>query len=318
MRLMHHATLGQGPGAVTGPGADAGPGELVGLLESTLRERGVQVRTGTAASRILVRGDRVEGIVAGDDEEIRAPLILSALDPASTLLDLVGRTAFEPELQRDLESYRCTGRTAKIHLLADRLPGFLQPPDGGPPVSHAFLADDLDDLEKAHDAGKYGRVAERPSLDLFVAGPPDGGTPGTVGISLLVESAPSGSGSDDPEEAEEELFRRAIEGLEARDPGFSSAILDRRILAPSRLQELLGIRGGHLHQGDLTLDQFHALRPNPRCARYATPIQGLYLCGAGTHPGGASGGLSGVLAAREALHREDRGGRGAADVRRSG
>ncbi len=299
-RMLHSLSLGQEPGGVPHPGAVCRPGELSLLMVEAARARGVEIRSGTEVERFAVEGDRVTGVTLAGGETLLADRVLSTLDPKQSLERLPGTDWLSPGLAEELKHYRCQGDTATVHFLVDRAPRLLL--EGGPtPAAHALIADGLDGMERSNDAFKYGKIAERPVIQLTVPTQhdPTGAPEGRHVVSARVESAPYQLTEGSWDDSRERLADTVAAGIQEAEPDFSSTVLERKVLSPADLEQKLGLTGGHLHHGELTLDQFFVLRPNPLCARYRTPLQGLYLGGSGTHPGGANGGLAGLNAARQ-------------------
>ena len=158
---------------------------------------------------------------------------------------------------------------------------------------------DLDALERAFDAVKYGRLSEPPHLDLRIptVSSPELAPPGHHVVSILVSFAPYELAGGWTEERREALGEAVVAALEVHAPGVRERLVAREVLAPPDLEERYGTTGGHLHHGEHALDQLFTLRPAPFAARYATPVPGLFLAGSGSHPGGGVTGLPGWLAA---------------------
>lgn len=298
MRFLHHQALAQGPTCIVDGAVHGKAGELVRLLEEAAGKAGAELRRDTEVTSIQLADGGVKAVVTAAGEELACRHVVSGLDPGCTLLDLVGVSDLAPGLLRDASAYRSRGSTAKVHFVVDRVPAFFEARDGRPAAAFAWFGEGLEHLERVHDAHKYGRPAETPVLDVCIPSllDPLMGELGKYVVSVLVETV-----VEDSTDAADALGRQVAAILARHDGGFTDSILEREVLLPAELGRRVGLSGGHLHQGDVTLDQWFLLRPFPSCARYRTPIRGLYLCGAGTHPGGPSGGRSGVIAAREVL-----------------
>ncbi len=243
---------------------------------------GVEVRRGARALRITVRGGRATGVVLQNGDEITAPLVLSGADPKATLVDLLEPGWLDPELVRAVRNIRSRGVTARVTLFVDRPAKFRTLTIGG----------SLTELERAYDDAKYGRVSAKP---IITADAQDGRVVAEV---QYVPHAPVGGWTDAARQALGETVARC---LDEAAPGFGATVKEARVEAPGDLTASLGLSGGHAYHGELTLDQILFMRPVAGMSRHATPVGGLFLCGSGTHPGGAVLGGAGLLAARAAL-----------------
>jgi phytoene dehydrogenase-like protein len=287
--------------------ARGGPGAFTRALADAARAAGAAIRTGAEVARILVRDGHARGVALASGEEIWAPVVISNADPARTFLQLVEPDALEPELLDELQHYRMRGAVAKINVALDRLPHF---PALGPAVApeqalagRLHIGPDLDTLERAADAVKYGRLAETPWLDVTVPTllDPTLAPPGKHVLSIVVHGAPYHLREGRWAEAKDALLGRTVRTLAEYAPDLPDLVLDAQVLTPEDLERDFALTGGDAHHGEPTLDQLFLMRPAFGWARYRTPVAGLYLCGAGTHPGGGLTGLAGYHAARVVL-----------------
>ena len=303
--LFLHRHVGGGAGAIRMRQiARGGSGALVAALAAAARAAGAEIRTASRATRIDVRGGKVHGVVLDDGVELTAPSVLSSLDPRSTLLDLAGPLHFDPELVAALQHVRHRGATARVHFAVGELPRFrgieAREMLGGALV----LAPSLDDVERAYDDAKHGRMSARPALEIVIPtlADPSRAPAATHLLSVTVQYAPhrlrEGGWTD---ARRDELGRTVLATLAEHAPGIRETVVGQCVLSPVDLERCYGLREGSLDQGEMTLDQILFMRPLPALARYRTPIDGLWLCGAATHPGGRIPGVSGRLAAREIL-----------------
>ncbi|HLB14335.1 MAG TPA: NAD(P)/FAD-dependent oxidoreductase [Burkholderiales bacterium] len=243
---------------------------------------GVERRRDAQVVRITVREGRAIGVGLASGEEIAASIVVSGADPQRTLLELVDPGWLDPELARAVRNIRRRGVVARVTLTVDREPGF----------STLVLAPSLDDLEHAYDDVKYGRVSARPYLEARSAEPL---ADGRHRLHVHVQYAPYTLADGEWDDA-----RRAALGdlvVETLSPHLP-AVVERTVLAPPDLEEAYGWPEGQAHHAELALDQVLWMRPVPALARYATPIEGLYLCGPSMHPGGGIAGAAGANAAR--------------------
>jgi phytoene dehydrogenase-like protein len=290
-------------GEVAGrPGAFALPaGGMAGLVEAmaaAARGAGVEILAGAPAGRVLVRKDRVAGVLLGDGGEIHADLLLSSADPRRTFLELLGPASLDTNFVRRARSWRDRGMSAKLHLALDRLPDALA---GAP--ARLVIADSINALERGFDSAKYGELAEASPIELVLASAADpaAAPAGKHLLSATLHYIPYRLERADWETERAGFIERSLDRLEARLPGLKSAVQAAELLTPADIERTAGASGGHWHHGEIALDQVWMLRPQPGHARYRMPLEGLYLCGAGAHPGGGLTGLPGYNAARQAL-----------------
>jgi len=269
-------------------------------LEAAARRRGAEIRLGEEAEEILVEGGRVVGVRLVGEEGISASRVAASCDPRVTFGRLVSGRHLPWKLQERIRHFRGTGTTAKVHLAVE-----------GPVrfkgrewelIPRARITGGLNDMERAFDPVKYGHMPETPWLDVFIptVEAPELAPEGGHVVSVLVHSIPYDLQRGWTAEAKGAVQARVIKILEEHCPGFGSHVVGAETLTPNDLEERFGLVRGHLHHGDHTLDQL-LVRPTPECARYATPVAGLFLCGSGSHPGGGLTGIPGWLGARTLL-----------------
>ena len=297
--LLHHMT-GATAGSVRGrPAVKQGPNVLANAIEDVARGAKVTIRTGTDVSEIIVRDDRVAGVALASGEEITAPVVLSTLDPASTIRK-VDPVWLDPEFLHAVKNIKFRGARATALFAMDGLPDTTGL-DGVVSCTPTTVA-----LEKAYDAAKYGENSERPHVEFSV---PTLRWPdlAPAGKHVVVAHAQwmadrriprdaLGTGSADPSVAD-----RISAVLEEALPGFASRIRQRSVLTPADLAQRYGLTEGAVTHGELTLDQIMFMRPVAGSGQYAMPLAGLYLGGAGAHPGPGVLGGPGWLAARRVL-----------------
>lgn len=287
-----------------------GMGRFTEALASAARARGAEIRTGVAVDRVLVKEGRARGVVLDGGDEIEARRVVSNADPRRTFMDFVGASSLDPEFIRKVRSVKFRGVTAKVHLALDGLPRFGAA--GGPEKLRGVVvvSPSIEYLERASDDAKYGRVSERPYLEIVFPTLTDGSLapPGKHVASVLVQYAPHHLVEGEWDRATREVLGdRVISILGGLAPGIESLVLDREILAPPDYEGRYGLTEGHPAHGEMTLDQMFFMRPIAGWAQYRTPVRALYLCGAGTHPGGGVTGLPGRNAAREVIRDAKRG-----------
>lgn len=301
--------LGAREGHPVGSGwfARGGPGALAEALANAARQAGAVIRTSADVQAIAVTGDAATGVVLSDGESIAARCVISGVDPKRSLLGLVDARHLAPEFLRRLRSVRMRGTLAKVNYAVSALPRFagLAARDGpqrlGAMSGRIRLSRDVDGIERAFDAAKYGAWTDEPWIELTIPSIADAGLApeGRHVISAYVQYAPYGLRGTNWDAERERLGKAVTATIAAYAPGFESTILARQIITPLDLERTHGLTGGHIFHGELALDQLFVARPLLGWARYRTPILNLYLCGSGTHPGTGLDGRSGALAARE-------------------
>jgi phytoene dehydrogenase-like protein len=283
--------------------------DLPGLLRLgglAAREAGAEVRTGAEVESILVEGGRAVGVALADGAEVRAPLVLSNADPKRTFLRLVPDGALPAEFTAAVREYRSEGTSIKINLAVDRLPvASGMPTDGVQPYQRGIMEvnQPLAEMDRAQAEARAGLPGRDPHIELCVptVHDPSLAPAGNHIVTIDVNSQPYSLADGSWDDLREEAADAAIEKLEGYFPGLRDSILHRQVLTPLDLERQLGITGGHALHGEMSFDQLFTLRPVRGWADYRTPVDGLYLCGAGTHPGGGVTGANGRNAAREAL-----------------
>ncbi len=283
--------------------AQGGMGAVTQAMASACRDVGVEIRTGAGVTQILVKDGVTMGVVLENGEEILAGTVISNADPKATLLGLVDAQHLEPNFLGKLKNYRTHGTLSKMNLALSGLPKFTAAPDDAALSGRIHIGPEIDYLERAFDASKYGQFSEKPYLEAVIPTltDPTLAPAGKHVMSVYVQYTPYLLRGMDWENQRDKLADTVIKTLAEYAPELPNIILGRQIITPKDLEQTYGMTGGHPFHGELSLDQFFTMRPLLDWARYRTPIKGLYLCGSGTHPGiGLSGG-SGANAAREVL-----------------
>jgi phytoene dehydrogenase-like protein len=295
---------GEGHPIATGWPIRGGTGAVADALAAAAREVGVEIRLQAGVAAIDIRDARATGVTLASGETIGARAIVSDLDPKRTLLDLVGPLHLDPELVRRVQNIRMHGTLAKVNFAVSRLPRLTALASTSDAERMAAmsgrirLSHEIDDIERAFDAAKYGRFSERPWIELTLPSLSDPALapPGQHVVSAYVQYAPYHLRGATWDEERDRLADTATRTIEHDAPGFTASIVAREAITPLDLERTYGLTGGHIFHGELALDQLFVTRPVLGWARYATPIRGLYLCGSGTHPGTGLNGRSGALA----------------------
>jgi phytoene dehydrogenase-like protein len=302
---MLHRLSGEASGVTGGLSLpEGGMGAVSEALAKAARANGATVRTGAPVARITLEGDRVSGVELENGEKVAAGTVISNADPTRTLLQLLGARHLETGFAHRVRHIRTKGMAAKLHLALDALPAFarLRPELAG---ERLVIAPDAGYVEAAFDVAKYGRCSSAPALEITIPSVHDRtlAPQGKHVLSAIVQYAPYDprASGDDPRR---ELLSNTLAVLERYAPGLSRQVVASELLLPADIEKEFRITGGHWHHGELALDQFLMLRPVPGAAQYATPVNGLYLCGAGCHPGGGVMGAAGRNAAHAVLGAE--------------
>ena len=301
--LLHR--LGRCRGALGFPQfAVRGTGALTEALRRAAESAGATVRTGAAVARIRIAKGAACGVTLVSGEEIAARTVISNADPKTTLLRLVEPLAIDPSVAQAARRIRSRGTVAVVKLALDSLPEFSG--TGREPqylAGRIQIGSSLDELERAFDATKYGRLPERPYLDVTIPSIADSSLApvGKHVLSAWVQFPPYHLRDRSWSTAREELAEIVVGRIEEHAPGFAASVLARDVLSPLDLEQRFGVGEGCLYHVEPALDQCLYMRPMPRWARYRMPIEGLYLCSSGTHGGGGLTGLAGRNAARRVL-----------------
>jgi len=270
---------------------------------------GAEIRTNVPVTRVTIRNGRATGVVLENGDEVAADRVISNADPRHTFLSLVDPIELTPRFVRQVRNIKYRGACAKVNLALDTLPSFTSGEAAhlGGVVS---ISPSLAYLERAYDDAKYGDISREPYLEAVIpsVSDPSLAPRGKHVMSILVQYAPyhlkRGTWN---QSTKDQLAEHAVKTLAQYAPNLERIILERQVLSPRDLETEFGLTEGNIYHGEMTLDQLFFMRPVPGWARYRTPIENLYLCGAGTHPGGGVTGRPGYNAAREILKDVKRG-----------
>jgi phytoene dehydrogenase-like protein len=301
--VMMYLHMGQGNGTRrVWPFVRGGMGMLTESLANAARAHGVEIRTGAEVERILVENGRATGVAVKGEEEIQAKMVVSNADAKRTFLKLVDPVQLEPHFLLKVKSIKSRGVSAKVNFALDGYPKWKALDSSIQPAS-ICIAPNMNYLERAFDDAKYGEYSRAPFLDIAIPSVVDNtlAPEGKHVMSVYVLFAPYHLRHGDWNAMRELLGDLVVQTIESYAPGFSDLILRRQVLTPLDLEQTYGLTEGHIHHGEMSLDQVFFMRPVSGYARYRSPIDGLYLCGAATHPGGGVTGIPGSLAAREVL-----------------
>lgn len=283
-----------------------GAGALTVAMAAAAKQAGAEIRTDASVSEIRVQDGVASGVVLASGEEISAKTVISNADPKRTLMQLVDPTHMPPDFVQKIKNYRSTGTVAKINLALSALPEFsaLKAKGNGNLLqSRIQISPEIDYLERAFDESKYGNFSRQPYIEIAFPSlsDPSLAPAGQHVMSVYMQYAPYHLKNTDWETQRTALGETVVQAIAHYAPNLPQLILRHQIITPKDLEETYGLTGGHIFHGELALDQFFTMRPLLDWARYKTPIDRLFLCGNGTHPGTGLTGGSGRNAAREIL-----------------
>ena len=304
--LMHH-WIGEVDGHFGAWGwVKGGMGGVSAAMAASATARGAHVRTDSPVARVAINSQcRAVGVELEDGTLIRAGVVISGAHPKTTYLDLVGRDRLPAEVVADVERYRTRSGSVKINLALDRLPAYPSWDQEGA-VHRGLMAvsPSMEYLERAFDDAKYGRASQHPYAEVMfpTAHEPDLAPKGKHIMMAFTQYGPYELREGSWETERDAYAKRVIDELARYAPELPQAIEQIEVLTPRDIEERFGLLGGNIMQGELTPDQMFSFRPIPSYGDHRTPVRGLYMCGAGTHPGGGVMGVPGRNCSTVVLH----------------
>ena len=281
-----------------------GNGGFTQVLARAAQSFGVEIRLGSPVDRVITANGRATGVALADGTEFHAPIVVSALDPRRTFLELVEPRELPTDLVETIERFRFQGTSAKVNFALDAPPRYPALGDRTDQYrGFTNIGPSMEYLERAFDDAKYGWYSKRPYLDCAVQSmiDPDMAPPGKAVMSCFVQYAPYHLRGSDWDTEKEGLGDTVQATLESFFPGFGDLVLQREIRTPLDIERTIGLSEGNIFAGEFLAPQMYFFRPAPGWSQYATPIDGYYQCGSGTHPGGCVTGAPGKLAAQRIL-----------------
>ena len=311
--LLHHV-FGEVNGKKgTWGHAVGGMGAITQAMTAEARARGVEITTGAAVAKVAVSGGAARAAVLADGTEVEARCIVSNLNPKLLYLELIDERELDADFVARIRNFRCASATFRMNVALSELPDFSALPGGEAQEHHQsgiIMASSLAYMERAYfDARTHG-WSRAPVVEMLIPSTVDDtlAPAGKHVASLFCQhfsyELPEGRNWDDCREEAADLI---VETVNRHAPNFKASVLGRKILSPLDLEREFGLTGGDIFHGALTLDQLYSARPVLGYAAYRGPLANLYMCGAGTHPGGGVSGVPGMNAAREIV-RDFRGG----------
>jgi phytoene dehydrogenase-like protein len=284
-----------------------GLGSFTQALAESAKVAGAEIRTDAEVQHIRIKDGAVTGIVLAGGEEIAVEAVVSGVDPKRTFFNLVDPSQLDPTFANRMKNFRANGTVAKVNLALGSLPTFtaldatessLKSLSG-----RIHIGPEIDYLERAFDASKYGDFSRAPWLDVTIPTilDPSLAPDGKHVLSAYVQFAPFKLKVGDWDARRKDLGDTVVKTLATYAPNLPGLVEGIQVITPKDLETSYGFTGGHIFHGELALDQLFTMRPILDWARYKTPIRGLFLCGSGTHPGNGLTGASGANAAREII-----------------
>jgi phytoene dehydrogenase-like protein len=282
-----------------------GMGSITQALAAAGRERGVEIRTSASVAQIDVRNGRARTVVLEDGTEIRGRMILSNADPKRTFLKMVAPQHLPEDFLFAIRGIKMQGPCAKVNMVLSEEPRFTGTSPQANPLERTFytLVPSLEFAERCYDIAKFGDIPEELWVDCVVSSNADDSLApaGKHILTCFVQYVPYHLREGNWDEKRDLLGDRVVKKIAEYAPNVPRAIVARQVLTPLDLERTYGLTEGNIFHGDLRLEQLFFMRPVPGWAQYRTPIDGLYLCGAGAHPGGGVTGAPGRNAAHQAL-----------------
>jgi phytoene dehydrogenase-like protein len=274
-------------------------------MEAAVRQAGAEIRTSAPIARVDVRDGRAVGVTLEDGTELPASIVVSNADPKRTFLGLVDKAELPEDFRADVEAITMAGPCAKVNMALDEEPRWNGMPEDADPNrrSLATLVPTLEGAQRMYDQHRWGEIPDELWVDCVTASNVDDtlAPPGTHVMTAFVQYVPYALRSGTWDERRDELGRKVVETIARYSDNVAGSIRAMQVLTPFDLERTYGLTEGNIFHGDLNVDQLFFMRPIPAWSRYRTPIGGLYLCGAGTHPGGGVTGAPGYVASRAVL-----------------
>jgi phytoene dehydrogenase-like protein len=282
-----------------------GMGAITQAMAAAAKKFGAEIRTSSPVAQIDIRGERIRGVVLEDGTEILARMVLSNADPKRTFLKMIAPSELPDEFLDAIRTIKMDGPCAKVNLVLSEEPRFTGTPGSYTPLERSFytLVPSLEFAERCYDIAKFGDIPEELWVDCVVSSNADDSLApaGKHILTCFVQYVPYRLRQGTWDENRELLGDRVVRKIGEHAPNVPNAIVARQVLTPLDLERTYGLTEGNIFHGDLRLEQLFFMRPVPGWSQYRTPISGLYLCGAGAHPGGGVTGAPGHNAAHQAI-----------------
>jgi phytoene dehydrogenase-like protein len=288
-----------------------GMGAITQAIAASGREHGVEIRTDAPVARILVEHGKAVGVELEGGTVLRAGIVLSNADPRRTFLGLVDAEQLPADFRRDIAAIKMAGPSAKLNLALTREPTVLGRPVDADARERSLLTivPSLEGAQRIAETARRGEISDELWIDCVIPSLVDDTLcpPGKAMMTCFIQYLPYELAQGTWDERREELGNSIVRQIARHMPDLPELIEGRVVLTPLDLERRYGLTEGNIFHGDLNIGQLFSMRPTPRWSQYRTPVDGLYLCGAGAHPGGGVTGAPGHNAARQVLR--DRKGR---------
>jgi phytoene dehydrogenase-like protein len=281
-----------------------GNGGFTQVLARAARALGAEIALESPVAHVITKNGRATGVALVDGSEYHADVVVSAIDPRRTFLELVDPRELPTDLVDNIRRFRFQGTSSKVNFALDGLPKYPALGDRGDQYrGFTNIGPSMEYLEHAFDDAKYGWYSQRPYLDCAIQSTidPDMAPPGKHVMSCFVQYTPYKLRESDWDTERENLGDTVQRTLESFFPGFGKLVLQREIRTPLDIERTVGLSEGNIFAGEFLAPQMFFFRPAPGWSQYRTPIDGYYQCGSGTHPGGCVMGAPGKLAAGQIL-----------------
>ncbi len=303
--VMLYMGMGQHDGALgSWSFHKGGNGGLTQVMARAAQAYGAEIRLDAAVDHVQVVGGRATGVVLADGTELHAPVVVSALDPRRTFLELVDPRELPSDLVETIQRYRFQGTASKVNFALDGPPRFPALGDRTDQYrGFMSIGPSIEYLERAFDHAKYGWYSDRPFLDacLQSAVDPDMAPAGKHVLSCFTMYTPYQLRGSDWDTERDNLGATVQRLLEELFPGFGDLVLHREVVTPLDIERMTGLSEGNIYAGEFFLPQMWSFRPAPGYSDYRTPLEGYYQCGSGTHPGGCVIGSPGRFASQQVV-----------------
>ena len=290
-----------------------GMGSVTQAMAAAVTEAGGAIRVSSPVAEVQVRSGRATGVVLESGEELGATVVLSNADPKRTFLGMLDPGVLPDDFRDDVAAIKMAGPCAKVNFVLSAEPSWTGMPADADANrrSLATLVPTLEEAQRIYDQQREGEIPDRLWVDCVTASNVDDtlAPPGVHVMTAFVQYVPYELRRGTWDDRRDELLRKVVARIEENAPGFSGTIEAGQVLTPLDLERTYGLTEGNIFHGDLHIGQLFSMRPLPAWSRYRTPIEGLYLCGAGAHPGGGVTGAPGYGASHAALRDLRRGRR---------
>jgi phytoene dehydrogenase-like protein len=281
-----------------------GNGGFTKVLAKAAQAFGAEIILEAPVTNVITSNGKATGVALEDGTEIEAGIVVSAIDPRRTFLQLVDPRELPSDLVENIQRFRFQGTSAKVNFALDGLPKYPALGDRGDQYrGFTNIGPSIDYLERAYDDAKYGWYSSRPYIDGAIQSTidPDMAPPGKHVMSCFIQYAPYHLKQSDWDTERNNLGDTVQRTLESFFPGFSDLVLHREVVTPLDIERVIGLSEGNIFAGEFLAPQMFFFRPAPGWNQYRTPIDGYYQCGSGTHPGGCVMGAPGKLASQQIL-----------------